>query len=177
MSQKRSFVLLNVPMNPVHITLGLVVRPGDQSIWKECPVTSTLTEIFTGYACLSSSFLALWSCIASSGASQAVPVVKNPPANAGDARDAISIPGLGRFPGGGHGNPFQYSCLENPMDRGAWWATVHGVTKSRSMHAIHASSEACCNGLNHIPLPPPNSYVEILPPSILECDYIWRWGF
>ena len=42
-----------------------------------------------------------------------------------------SIPGLGRCPGGGHGNPLQYSCLENPMDRGAWWATVHGVTKSR----------------------------------------------
>ena len=40
------------------------------------------------------------------------------------------IPGLGRFPGGGHGNPFQYPCLETPMDRGAWWATVHGVTKS-----------------------------------------------
>ena len=41
------------------------------------------------------------------------------------------IPGLGRSPGGGHGNPLQYSCLENPMDKGAWWATVHGVTKSR----------------------------------------------
>ena len=82
MSQKRSFVLLNVPMNPVHITLGLVVGAGDQSIWKECPVTSTLMEILTGHACLSSSFLALWSCIASSGTSQAVPVVRNPPANA-----------------------------------------------------------------------------------------------
>ena len=58
------------------------------------------------------------------------PVVKNPPANAGDVRDTGSIPGLGRYPGGGHGNPLQYSCLENPMDRGAWWATVHGVTKS-----------------------------------------------
>ena len=47
-------------------------------------------------------------------------MVKNPPANAGDMRDAGSIPGLGKFPGGGHGNPLQYSCLENPMDRGAW---------------------------------------------------------
>ena len=56
-------------------------------------------------------------------------VVKNPPANAGDARNVGLIPGLGRFPGGEHGNPFQYSCLENPMDRGAWQATVHGVTK------------------------------------------------
>ena len=53
-------------------------------------------------------------------------VVKNPPANAGDTG---LIPGLGRFPRGGNGNPFQYSYLENPMDRGAWWATVHKVTK------------------------------------------------
>ena len=52
--------------------------------------------------------------------------MKNPPANAGDMD---SIPGLGRFPGGGNGNPLQYSCLKNPMDRGAWWATVHRVTK------------------------------------------------
>ena len=55
--------------------------------------------------------------------------IKNLPANAGDLG---SIPGLGRSPGGGHGNPLQYSCLENPMDRGTWWATVHGVTKSRT---------------------------------------------
>ena len=54
--------------------------------------------------------------------------VKNPPANAGDIRDAGSIPRSGRCPGGGHGNPLQYSCLENPMDRGAWQATVHRVT-------------------------------------------------
>ena len=46
------------------------------------------------------------------------------------AGDVGSIPGSGRSPGGGHGNPFQYSCLENPMDRGAWWATVHGVAES-----------------------------------------------
>ena len=55
---------------------------------------------------------------------------KEPPANAGDLRDAGSILGLGRSPGGGHGNPLQYSCLENPMNRRSWWATVHGVTKS-----------------------------------------------
>ena len=61
-------------------------------------------------------------------ASQVVLVVKNPPANAGDKRDSGLIPGLGRSPGGGHGNSLQYSCLENPMDRGAWRATVHGVT-------------------------------------------------
>ena len=52
--------------------------------------------------------------------------------NAGDAGDLSSIPGSGRSPGGGRGNPLQYSCLENPMDRGAWWATVHGVSKSRT---------------------------------------------
>ena len=56
--------------------------------------------------------------------------VKNPPANAGDTGDVGLIPGLGRSPGGGNGNPLQYSCLENSMDRGAWWVTVHGVTKS-----------------------------------------------
>ena len=56
-------------------------------------------------------------------------VVKNLPTNAGDLRDAGSIPGSGRSPGGGHDNPLWYSCLENPMDRGACWATVHGVTK------------------------------------------------
>ena len=59
-------------------------------------------------------------------------VVKNCPANAGDARDSGSIPGSGRSPGRGNGNPLQYSCLENPTDRGAWWATVHGVAKSRT---------------------------------------------
>ena len=57
-------------------------------------------------------------------------VVKNLPANEGDARNADSIPRLGRAPGGRHGNPLQYSCLENPMARGAWWAIVHGIAKS-----------------------------------------------
>ena len=56
-------------------------------------------------------------------------VVKNPPADAGDVRDVGLIPGLGRSPGGGHGSPCQYSCLENPMDRGAQWALVHRVAK------------------------------------------------
>ena len=62
-------------------------------------------------------------------ASQVVPVVKNPAASAGDPG---SIPGSGRLPGEGHGNPLQHSCLENPMDRGAWWATVQGIAKSRT---------------------------------------------
>ena len=59
-------------------------------------------------------------------------VVKNLPANAGHIRDVGWIPGLGRSPGGGHGNPLQYSCLENPMDRGAWWAAVHGAAKNQT---------------------------------------------
>ena len=59
-------------------------------------------------------------------------VVKNLPANAGDAEDVGSMPESGRFPGKGNGNPLQYSCLRKPMDRGAWLTTVHGVTKSET---------------------------------------------
>ena len=65
-------------------------------------------------------------------ASQVVLVVKNLPANAGDIRDVGSIRGSGRSLGGGHGNPFQYFCLENPMDRAAWQAAVHRVTRSQT---------------------------------------------
>ena len=64
-------------------------------------------------------------------------MVKNPPANAGDIRDVGLIPRSGRFPGGGNDSPLQYSCLENFMDRGAWWATVHGVSKSRTQLSMH----------------------------------------
>ena len=66
--------------------------------------------------------------------------VKNPPANAGDIRDADSIPGSGRSPGGGHGNPLQYSYLENPRDRGAWGSTVHKVAESTTLKqlGVHA---------------------------------------
>jgi len=60
-------------------------------------------------------------------------LVKNPPANSGDIIDMGLIPGSGRSPGGGHGDPLQYFCLENPMDRGAWYAIVHGVTKVSDM--------------------------------------------
>ena len=80
-------------------------------------------------------------------------VVKNLPANA-EKRDVGSVPGLGRSPGGGHGNSFQYSYLENPMDRGAWWATVHKVTKSWtwlkqfSMHAHRAWASSVHSLLN-----------------------------
>ena len=76
--------------------------------------------------------------------------------NARDARDPGSILGLGRSPGGEHDNPLQYSCLENPMDRGAWWATVHGVTKvSDTTHWLN----------NNFPCQHPISY-----PSVYLCD-------
>ena len=68
-------------------------------------------------------------------------MVKNPPANAGGIRDVGLIAGLGRSPGGGHGNPLQYSCLENPIDIGAWWATVHRVALSRT-HLKGLSTQA-----------------------------------
>ena len=64
-------------------------------------------------------------------------VVKNPPANAGDAGDVDSIPRLGRSPRGGNGNPHQYFWLENPMDRGAWEATVHELAKSQTRLNAH----------------------------------------
>ena len=87
-------------------------------------------------------------------------VVKNQPANAGDLRDRgsiVGIPGSGRSPGGGNGNPLQYSCLENPMDRGAWWATVRGVTKSQThlnnsarMHTRNITKAYCPQHLTAI---------------------------
>ena len=61
-----------------------------------------------------------------------IPVVKNLLANAGDIKDVSSVPGLGRSPGGGHDNLLQNFCLENPMDIGAWWATIHGVAKNQT---------------------------------------------
>ena len=65
------------------------------------------------------------------GASQVALMVKNQPANAGDIKDSGSIPGCGRSPGGGHGNPLQCSYAENPMNRGTWWAPVHRVVRVR----------------------------------------------
>ena len=76
-------------------------------------------------------------------------MVKNLPANAGDAEDAGLIPGLGWFPGGGNGNPLQYSCQENPMDRGAWWATFRGFVKVghdwANTHAHKINKSKGCN--------------------------------
>ena len=74
-------------------------------------------------------------------------VVKNPFASAGDARDAGSIPGLGRSPGEGNGNPLQYSCLENSKDRGAWWATVHRFIKSWTRLNTHTHTHTECSKL------------------------------
>ena len=88
-----------------------------------------------------SSTVLIWLRYSKCWASQVALVAKNLSAKAGDIRDTGSIPGLGRSPGGRHGNPLQYSCLQNPMDRGAWWPIVRGVTKSQtglkqlSMHA------------------------------------------
>ena len=79
------------------------------------------------------------------GASQGALLVKNLPVNATDIRDGNSVPWLERSPGGGHGNPLQYSCLENPMDRGAWWAAVHRVTESDTTEATyHARTRRPC---------------------------------
>ena len=68
-------------------------------------------------------------------------MVKNSPANAGDARDTGLILESGRSPGGGNGNPLQYSCLENSMDRGTWWATFHGIAKSQTQLSSHTVYE------------------------------------
>ena len=72
-------------------------------------------------------------------------VVKNPPANAGDARDVGFIPGSERLPGVGNGNPVQHSCLENPMDRGAWWATVYNHKQSDISEHVHTHTEIMVN--------------------------------
>ena len=78
-------------------------------------------------------------------------VLKNPSVNARDIRNAVSVPGSGRSPGGGHGSPLQDSCLENPMDRGAWWATVYGVTKSWTWLSTHTHTST---PLSWLPLAP-----------------------
>ena len=84
--------------------------------------------------------------------------VKNPPADAGDWG---SIPGLGRFPGGGHGNPLEYSCLENPMDRGAWWATFHRAEQSQArLKQLSAHAHSLC----HVEA---NTFKDLL--SVLAC--------
>ena len=73
-------------------------------------------------------------------------MVKNLPANAGEAKDSGLIPGWGRSPREGNGNPLQYSCLGNPMDRGAWRATVHGVTESDTTEHTHTHIDVDVRG-------------------------------
>ena len=123
-----------------------------QGYWNGLLFPSSLLAIYFKYRYV---YMASW----------VVLVVKNPPANAGDIRDVGSIPGSGRSSGGRHGNGLQYSCLENPMDRGAWKTTVHRVPQSRirlkqrSMHAHrHMSIPNAQSGLRTIltkvPIPP-----------------------
>ena len=106
----------------------------------------------------SEGFTRLWRKNQAKWDSQMALVIKDLPANAEDVRGAGSIPGMGRFPGGGHGNPVQYSCQKNPMYRGAWQATVHRVAKSwtllkwLSMHAhakYLAQSRSSINNRDH----------------------------
>ena len=105
-------------------------------------------------------------------ASPVAQLVKNLPTNAGASRDTGSIPGSRRFPGEGNGKPLQYSCLENSMDRGAWLAAVHGVTKSQiwlSTHAFCHSIHPCWLSVLYIAVcmwysHPPN--LSLLPPSL-----------
>ena len=87
-----------------------------------------------------------WASLLAQRACQVALVVKNPPVDSGDTRDTGSIPGSGRSPGVGNGNPLQYSCQENPMGRGAWWATVHGLAKSQTRPSDKHSTE--CNYLH-----------------------------
>ena len=86
-------------------------------------------------------------------------VVDKSPPNAGDTGNAGSIPGLGRSPGEGNGNPLWYSCMENPVDRGAWWATVHNVTKSQTQLSRHAYTCVLGSGWSLV------EKVKLLPPG------------
>ena len=97
-------------------------------------------------------------------------VVKNPPGSAGDARDAGSYPGLGRSSGIGNGNPLQYSCLENSMDRGAWWATVHGIAKSQTWLRdwSHTQMGECIVNNGHT--------LTLIVPLIPQSPFLWWSG-
>ena len=113
-----------------------------------CWAASLVSDSGLGYQriCLSNNFPG------DAQASQMALVLKNPPANAGDLRDLGLIPGSGRTSGEGHGNLLQYSCLENPMDRGAWWAIDHSVTKSWTLQkwlSMHAHTHWCSWPWNH----------------------------
>ena len=95
-------------------------------------------------------------------------MVKNPPANAGDMRDTGSIPGLGRCPGERNGNPLQYSCLENPIDRGTWWATQ----SMGSQRVRHDWSDLAVYSIDHVYLSIPVFQFILFPPLPHWCSYI-----
>ena len=105
-------------------------------------------------------------------------MVKNLPANIGDLRDVGSITGLERFPGGGHGNPLQYSCLENPMDRGAWQATVHRVANSQTqlkqlnMHSITKVTNRAITEFHKV-LPSSSNCTKVAAAWFIFPDYTW----
>ena len=110
-------------------TLGGEIKAMENKPICQCPSSHT------AYRYNNENFYAhfLWqSIIFGSGQWTVVLVVKNSPANAENIRDMGSVHGFGTSPGGGHGNPLQYSCLEHPIDRGAWWATAHGITKGQT---------------------------------------------
>ena len=132
----------------LHLMSSWNIKLEAKHLWNQIPLINTaailkptsrsergkfLTRLYSVPVLLDTAFLLWWSFSASLGinrASQVALVVKNPLANTEDIRDMGWIPGLGRSSGGGHGNPSQDSCQENPRDRGAWWVTVHRVTNS-----------------------------------------------
>ena len=123
--------------------------------------------------CISGRFFTVWA----TRASQVALVVKNLPANAGDITDVGSIPGSGRSLEGGHGNPLRHSCLENPMDRGAWRATVHGVTKNQtqlkrlSTHTLHLRHRCIPLYVHHTRLKRPSQEPRVLDIVFLSYKY------
>ena len=110
-------------------------------------------------------------------ASQVAPVAKSPTASIGDARDVVSIPGPGKPPGGGNGNPLQYSCLGNPKDRGAWKATVHRITKESDTTKPTCMCETsvplvplCLKHFSSLFLPLTVALLSDLSLNIISCD-------
>ena len=104
-------------------------------------------------------------------------VVTNPPANAGDIRDVSSTPELGGSPGGGHGNPLQCSCLENPMDRGAWWVEVLRVTKSWTWLNWLSTHKFCHGCSTFMTSSKPNYLPKAPTPNIIWLEIASKYAF
>ena len=136
-------------MKPV--SEGVIIRegplprgmPGSRVQWKGSALDRIDQAPINKWLWNPGTYISVYAPILWSTGSQGALMVKNPPANAGDARDVGLIPGSGRSPRVGNGSPTQYSCLKNPMDRGVWWATVHGMAKSRAWLSDWACS--CSN--------------------------------